>query len=227
MASSGQLTFSFDIADTIETAYERCGLEVRAGHDAKTARTALNLLFTEWVNDQVPLWKVTRREIPLVAGQSKYYFMDGEVDVVNLAIRTNGSSNSDIVIERQNRLGNMYIPDKARQGRPTQFFVDRQIRPYIEFWPVPDTTTRSALVDFVSHIEAVTSSMRDANVPQRFYAAMVDGLAYYIARTRPKLVSNARRQELYQEYQQSYRLAKSADEDTESFQVRPYTRKIR
>lgn len=226
MASSGQLTFTFDIADTIETAYERCGLEVRAGHDAKTARTALNLLFTEWVNDQIPLWKITRREIPLVAGQAKYYFMDGEVDVVNLAIRTNSNTDSDIVIERQSRLENMYIPDKSRQGRPTQFFVDRQLRSYIEFWPVPDTTSRSALVDFVSHIESVTSSMREANVPQRFYGAMVDGLAYYIARTRPKLVSASRRQELFQEYQYSYRLAKSADEDTDNFQVRPFTRKI-
>ena len=43
MAVSGSSDFELDVADYIEEAFERCGLEVRTGYDLKTARRSLNL----------------------------------------------------------------------------------------------------------------------------------------------------------------------------------------
>ena len=39
MAVSGSKNFELDVADYVEEAFERCGLEVRTGYDLKTAAT--------------------------------------------------------------------------------------------------------------------------------------------------------------------------------------------
>jgi hypothetical protein len=58
MASSGSSDFNLNAAEIIEEAFERCGLELRTGYDAETARRSLNLLFADWANFGVHLWKV-------------------------------------------------------------------------------------------------------------------------------------------------------------------------
>ena len=58
MATSGSTDFNLDASDIIEEAFERCGLEFRTGYDARTARRSLNLMFADWANKGVNLWKV-------------------------------------------------------------------------------------------------------------------------------------------------------------------------
>ena len=58
MATSGTTTFNLSIDEIVEEAYERCGLEVRTGYDAETARRSLNIMFADWANKGVNLWKV-------------------------------------------------------------------------------------------------------------------------------------------------------------------------
>ena len=41
MAVSGTTLFNPDLSEIIEEAYERCGLEVRTGYQARTARRSL------------------------------------------------------------------------------------------------------------------------------------------------------------------------------------------
>jgi|TARA_R100001530_G_scaffold127304_1_gene96484 hypothetical protein len=58
MATSGSSDFNLNAAEIIEEAFERCGQELRTGYDARTARRSLNLLFAEWANRGIHLWKV-------------------------------------------------------------------------------------------------------------------------------------------------------------------------
>jgi hypothetical protein len=58
MATSGSSDFTLDAAEIVEEAFERCGLELRTGYDSRTARRSLNLLFADWANRGVHLWKV-------------------------------------------------------------------------------------------------------------------------------------------------------------------------
>ena len=58
MTTSGSSDFNLDMAEVAEEAFERCGLELRTGYDAKTARRSLNLLFAEWANRGLNLWTV-------------------------------------------------------------------------------------------------------------------------------------------------------------------------
>ena len=59
MATSGTTTFNLQLDDIIDDAYERCGLSAtRTGYQLKSARRSLNLLFSEWGNRGVHIWKV-------------------------------------------------------------------------------------------------------------------------------------------------------------------------
>ena len=58
MATSGTSTFTLDINEVCEEAFERAGTEMRSGYDLKTARRSLNLMSLEWVNRGINLWTV-------------------------------------------------------------------------------------------------------------------------------------------------------------------------
>ena len=51
-------SFDLSIEEIIQEAYERCGMTTTSGHSLKSARTSLNLLFAEWANRGIHLWKV-------------------------------------------------------------------------------------------------------------------------------------------------------------------------
>ena len=68
MGTSGTTTFDLSIDDIIEEAYERCGDRTSSGYDLKSARRSLNILFSEWGNRGVHLWKVELKEQELTAG---------------------------------------------------------------------------------------------------------------------------------------------------------------
>jgi len=50
MTVSTSVDFELDVAEYIEEAFERCGLEVRTGYDLKSAKRSLNLMLAEWAN---------------------------------------------------------------------------------------------------------------------------------------------------------------------------------
>ena len=72
MATSGSTDFELDVADIIEEAYERCGIEIRTGYEAKTARRSLNILFAEWANRGLNLWTVKFASQTVASGVSEY-----------------------------------------------------------------------------------------------------------------------------------------------------------
>ena len=47
MAVSGSKDFEPDVAEYVEEAFERCGLELRTGYDLRTARRSMNLMLAD------------------------------------------------------------------------------------------------------------------------------------------------------------------------------------
>ena len=92
MATSGTTTFDLQIDDIIEEAYERCGMRTNSGNDIRSARRSLNLLFSEWGNRGIHLWKVELNEVALVSGQAEYT-VDAQVnDVLEAYISSTAAS---------------------------------------------------------------------------------------------------------------------------------------
>ena len=82
MATSGTTTFNLDIDDIVEDAYERCGIQTRSGYDLKSARRSLNILFQEWMNRGIHLWKVENQTTNLTAGTTSYTAPSDASDVL-------------------------------------------------------------------------------------------------------------------------------------------------
>ena len=63
--TSGTTEFDPQMDDIIEEAYERTGvLGTRTGYQLRSARRSLNILFQEWGNRGVHLWKVKLAKVP-------------------------------------------------------------------------------------------------------------------------------------------------------------------
>ena len=91
--------FNPQIDEVIEEAFERTGVRgVRTGYQLRSARRSLNIMFQEWGNRGVHLWKVKLAKIPLVEGQAEYnYASDSEnfpndIDSVLEAYHRNNST---------------------------------------------------------------------------------------------------------------------------------------
>ena len=72
MASSGSRDFELDVAEYVEEAFERCGLEVRTGYDLQSARRSLNILFADWANRGLNRWTMPQESITLASGIAEY-----------------------------------------------------------------------------------------------------------------------------------------------------------
>ena len=89
MATSGSRDFTLDVGEIVEEAFERCGMEVRTGYDARTARRSLNLMFADWANRGVNLWTVKSGTINMVSGQSEYTLTADVVDILEVVTAEN------------------------------------------------------------------------------------------------------------------------------------------
>ena len=181
MTTSGSRDFNLDVGEVIEEAYERCGLEVRTGYDAKTARRSMNLMFADWANRGLNLWTVKEANFTVTQGTSSYALAADVVDVLDVVIRR---SNTDYELQRISRGDYATVPNKTTQGRPSQFWLDRQITPVMYLWSTPENSTDQIRYYYVRRIEDADALVNPTDMPFRFYPCMVAGLAYYMAMKR-------------------------------------------
>ena len=220
MATSGTRAFNLDVGEIIEEAYERCGIEVRTGYEAKTARRSLNLMFADWANRGINQWTVEQGTIDLTQGQSAETLPSDVVDVLEIVLRRN---NTDYEVERISRGDYVTLPNKTTQGRPSQFWFDRQIDPVINLWAVPDNSTDQLIYYYVQRIEDAGTLVNTTDLPFRFYPCMVAGLAYYLAMKR----APERLQLLKAVYDEEFQRAADEDEDRVSLKLQPGARYMR
>jgi len=195
MATSGTTSFNLNIDEIIDEGYERCGLTTNSGYDLKSARRSLNLLFAEWGNRGIHLWKVALHENALVSGQAEYSVSAGVNDVLEAFVSTTAASansvnTQDVSLTKIDRSAYSALPNKLALGQPSQYYVDRATTPKIYLYQAPDLNTYTTLKYYViKRIEDAGSYTDDPDVVYRFLPCMVAGLAYYLAMKKaPQLV---------------------------------------
>jgi hypothetical protein len=220
MAVSGSTDFELDVADYIEEAFERCGLEVRTGYDLKTAKRSLNLMFADWANRGLNQWTIEQRTFTVTSNDGNYDLATDVIDILSLVVRRSGT---DFALDRISRDEYLNIPTKTTQSRPTQFFVDRQITPVLKMWPLPDNSTDVVIYDALTRLDDADTYVNTIGVPFRFYPALAAGLAYYISIKR----APDRMQMLKALYEEEINRAMDEDRDRASFRVAPDLRNYR
>jgi hypothetical protein len=214
MALSGSKDFELDVAEYIEEAFERCGLEVRTGYDLKTAKRSMNLMLAEWANRGLNQWTIKQRSLSMVQADGEYDLLTDVVDVLGVVIRR---SNTDYALERISRDTYLAIPNKTTQGRPSQFFLDRQITPNLKVWPLPENSTDVIYYDALTRMDDADGQVDTLDMPFRFYPCLAAGLAYYISLKRaPQKI-----QLLKALYEEEFERAITEDRDRASFKIQP------
>ena len=214
MALSNSKNFELDVAEYVEEAFERCGLEVRTGYDLKTARRSLNLLLADWANRGLNQWTIKQRSVTLAVGDGEYDLGADVIDVLSVIVRRD---NTDYSLMRLSRDEFLSIPTKTTQGRPNQFFLDRQLTPNLKIWPTPENTTDVVIYDALTRMDDADDYTNTMDMPFRFYPCLAAGLAYYIALKRAP-----NRVELLKAlYEEEFERAAIEDRDRSSFNVVP------
>jgi hypothetical protein len=195
--TSGTATFEkgFSIADIVEEAYERIGIQGVSGYQLKGARRSLNILFQEWANRGLHYWEVNNNSITLVDGQSTYTMYRSTADGTSDATAIYGvddileasyrnSSSVDSPLTKISRSEYQALSNKTSEGQPTQYFVQRFIdKVTITLYLTPGSTEAGNTINYyyVNRIQDAGDYSNDADVPYRFVPCMIAGLAYYLA----------------------------------------------
>jgi hypothetical protein len=180
MATSGTTSFNITIDEAIEEAYERCGVRTNSGHDIKSARRSLNLLFSEWGNRGINLWKVKSETLTLVNGTATYNTPSDCNDVLEAVVTTTGGTQQTLT--KISRSEYIAIPNKTDTGTPSQYYVDRQLTPTISLYLAPDTSAvTNIFYYYLARIQDAGAYTNTTDMPFRFYPCMVSGLAFYLS----------------------------------------------
>ena len=195
--TSGTAVFEkgFSIADIVEEAYERIGMQGVSGYQLKGARRSLHILFQEWSNRGLHYWEIANNTITLVNNQNVYTMFRstsdgtsdatavyGVDDVLEASFRN--SSNVDTPLTKINRSTYQGLSNKTDTGTPTQYFVQRFIdKVTITLYLTPGTNEAGKFINFyyVKRIQDAGAYTNDADVPYRFVPCMIAGLAYYLS----------------------------------------------
>jgi len=221
MATSGSTDFEPNVAEFIEEAFERCGLELRTGYDLKTARRSINLMLAEWANRGLNQWTIEQGTQTVTQGTSEYNLGTNVIDVLDVVCRrTVSGTQTDISMDRLSRSEYLNIPNKTTQARPSQFFIDKQNNPTLKVWPTPENSTDILVFNKLVRMDDADAATNTMDMPFRFYPCFAAGLAYYISIKR----APDRTALLKQMYEEEFDRAMSTDEDRASFRIRPYMR---
>ena len=182
MATSGSRDFEPDVAEYIEEAFERCGLEYRTGYDGLPASRSLNLLFADWANRGLNQWTITNTATTLSKSDQFIDLTSTTIDVLDVVLRrTENNSTTDIQMNQVGRSEYWNIPSKDTEARPNQWFLDKQITPRLYIWPASENSTDQLIINRLVRIEDADAGVNTVDMPFRFYPCLAAGLSYYIA----------------------------------------------
>ena len=221
MALSGSTDFEPNVAEFVEEAFERCGLELRTGYDLKTARRSINLMLAEWANRGLNQWTIEQATQTVTEGTNDYSLNSNVIDILDCSLRrTVSGTTTDLQMSRISRSEYLNIPNKDSKSRPSQFFLDKLTTPVLKIWPAPENSTDILVFNKLVRMDDADAGTNTMDMPFRFYPCFAAGLAYYIAMKK----APDRAIMLKQVYEEEFERAMSQDEDRASFRIAPYLR---
>lgn len=129
------------------------------------------------------------------------------------------SNLNDTVVTRISRSEYIALPQKNQTGRPSNYYIDRQINPFVTLWPVPDTNYNNLFYTRNISIQDAGQLTNNLDIPRRFFEAITAELSYRLALKKPDLDLN-KIQALKEVAEKEFDLA--THEDTEKVPLRIY-----
>jgi len=219
MATSGTTNFSLPLDELLEQASLRVGGEPTLGTEARVSRRALDLLFTDLQNRGILLHTLEQVLVTLTSAVATISCSTDTLDVLDAVVRRN---NTDLMMVRMGYGEYLDIPRKTQQGRPTQYFVNRQREyPLIYVWPAPENSTDILVYWKMRFVQDAGKLSNDPDMPRRFFPALVAGLAYYLALNRGMQFPLDRLGILKAEYEEQLQHATEEDRERAPLRIVP------
>jgi len=219
MATSGTTNFSLPLDELLEQASLRVGGEPTLGTEARVSRRALDLLFTDLQNRGILLHTLEQVLVTLTSAVATISCSTDTLDVLDAVVRRN---NTDLMMVSMGYGEYLDIPRKTQQGRPTQYFVNRQREyPLIYVWPAPENSTDILVYWKMRFVQDAGKLSNDPDMPRRFFPALVAGLAYYLALNRGMQFPLDRLGILKAEYEEQLQHATEEDRERAPLRIVP------
>lgn len=151
-------------------------LECEYSSDGITWVTALSIPVQTYTSSTISWFA-----IPVAVPASYFRIREtgGEtLDIQELYFNTNVD---DTVMSVMSRSEYVALPNKSQTGRPSSYYVDRQISPVVYLWPTPNTMYNNMFYTFTQSIQDIGSMTNTADIPARFLEALSSELAYRLA----------------------------------------------
>ncbi len=214
MATSGTYAFVLTVNEVIAEAFERAGIDQGAvtANQKQSARRSLNLILTHWGNRRIGQWMIEQRTVTLTASDATPSVDARMLDIIDMVLRRDGR---DVPMVEASRSEYLEIPDKATEGRPDRWFLDRQRdAPVLYLWPVPENSTDIIVYDQIRRLQDISAAnAADADENPDVHALWYEALCAELARRMALKFSPARYGRLREDAAMSFREAKEEGRD--------------
>jgi hypothetical protein len=180
MATSGVYTWTPTLANLLDEAAERCGIDpaTLTHRHLKSMLTSYNLMALELcAEDADTIYRIDQESTSVSSGSSSFSLASGSIDVTDLAIIPSGET-APITLARITRQDYLSIDTTNETGQPTAYYVDHSSlnAPAVYFRPIPDATI-TVRYDRLRYVQDGTALSETPDASRIWYEAFVCGLA--------------------------------------------------
>jgi hypothetical protein len=169
----GAATFGISMVGIQSNTTTTYTLECEYSTDGATWVTAVSIPVQTYTDSTIS-WFAVPAAVP--AAYFRIRETDGAtLDIQELYFNTNVD---DTIMNPVSRSEYIAFPNKSQTGRPSSFYVDRQISPVVYIWPTPNTIYNNMFYTFTQSLQDAGGLIDTAQVPARFLEALASELAY-------------------------------------------------
>ncbi len=186
MAVSGTYGFNPQLADHIDEAFERCGIdpaELKARHIRSATRSA-NLMLTDWPNFGYKQFTLGFVSQALVDGINTITLPAGAYDIFHATLkRTTETEMYPISRSEFNA-----IHDKTPEGRPDRYFVDKASftgaspTTTVYLWQTPENSTDTMEIWYMRINQEAGAMQNNPDIGPLYQEAFAAGMASFLSK---------------------------------------------
>lgn len=181
MSTSATYLFDPDLAEMVDDAFERAGVDpaTLTQRHINSARRGMNFMFSYWWTRGVHQWLVEKQSQAVTKGMQTFTLSEGGLDILTASLRRDGVDTPMVPISREDWQA---IPDKDVEGRPDRYFVDRTTgTPTVYIWQAGENATDTIEYWYFRQFQDAGRARNTLDIPYYFQDAFAAGLAARLA----------------------------------------------
>jgi hypothetical protein len=187
MAVTGTFGFNPQLADQIDEAFERCGIDpadLKARHIRSAVRSA-NLVFSDWQNFGYKEYTLVKISQALAIGDQSFVLPTGGYDIFHATLKRDGRESEMYPISRSDYNS---LHDKALTGRPDRYFTDRSTyigdtpATTVFLWQAAERNTDTIEAWYMRRHADAGDPSNTLDLSPNYMEAFACGMAFHISR---------------------------------------------